>query len=168
MALSKLRSLFGSSSRVDLAALSNINKTIVVGLLQNWENAEDFLIENGVSNPAQVRYIIDMIPEIMADIAFAQSKEIGPLDDVIMVVLGDNQPDIHTSIRSTPLYKTIKRARKSDDLPSETVAELVKQSALADIASQALNAGDSLKGSVSASVFVGIKHDGEKLILDSE
>lgn len=168
MVLSKLRSLFGASSKVDLAALCNINKPIVVGLLQNWENAEDFLFQNGVPDPAQVRYIIDMIPEIMADIAFAQSKEIGPLGDVLMVVLGDNRPDIHTSIRSTPLYKTIKSAKKSGDLPSEIVAELVGQSALADSASQALSAGDSLKGSVTASVFVGIKHDGEKLILDSK
>ncbi|MCP4999376.1 MAG: hypothetical protein GY933_11630 [Hyphomicrobiales bacterium] len=152
--------------QIDLAALSDIRQSVLVRLLNNWENDKAVLATNGISDPARNQYLMDLIPEILADIAFGASTDLGYAVDVDISVLGNGVPDVTFPIRALPLCKTIERAYSAGALPTAKVEELIADSALANSVARALNEGSSLRGGNAAIAFVGLRHDGSKLLLE--
>ncbi len=151
------------AAQLDLEAISDIDAAVAIALARDWTNADAVLTRHGLSDPAQIQLVTDLVPEILADIVFLHSGQVGRLADVQLVVSSAGQPDVSVSLRSLPLYETFLDALASGPMESELLAELVQRSGLASAVSQAI--GADLDGAALAVAAIGIAHDGEELVL---
>ena len=102
---------------------------------ERWYNSESVLNRQGISDPVRIRFVADLVPEILADIVFLDAGKAGRLADLQLAVNGAGQPDISVSLRALPLYQTLDDALASGRLPDESLSELVLQSGLASAVS---------------------------------
>ena len=150
---------------LDIASLSKLKQTQVLVLLNDWPNAHAALEKFGNKDKAHQQFLIELIPEILADILIDRSGTLGKLKSVDLIIIGKNAPDISVSLRTLPLYKTLQSVLDSPNQPKSVIINLARSSAFADSLSKAVKGGADLNGAAAATALIGIRHDGKKLIL---
>ncbi len=148
---------------LDIGDISTVDKSIVLAMISNWDNAETVLRDSGVTDPARIRLVADLIPEMLADILFLEA-DIGPLADVQLVIAGSGEPALVVSLRGLPLYQILGEVFAG--IPQERLVALVQQSGLASAIGQATEAGADLEGTALAVSAIGVVHDGNRLRLE--
>lgn len=149
---------------IDLRPLATLPSESARAVISDWPRRHEVLVASGISDRAQRQYLVDLIPEILADLAlFGAGAQARPRD-VRMVLRGEGSADIEVSLRALPLFRTVADLRRARALPANRVRTLVLDSALSEAINRAPAGELDLGQSVISLVFIGLAHDGRSLI----
>ncbi|MEM7059618.1 MAG: hypothetical protein AAF557_18695 [Pseudomonadota bacterium] len=153
---------------LDLVAASSTPEVAAIALVSQPDQGPEILAAAGIADPARQALIMELVPEVLADLSLFGADATARPRDVRIVVLGDGASDAVTSQRALPLYRTLGEALAANALRRLDVADRVLESRIAVIAADAVDQGREVNGATLTVVLKSITHDGDRLLLSGE
>ncbi|MEM0906196.1 MAG: hypothetical protein AAGJ94_02450 [Pseudomonadota bacterium] len=153
------------STMIDISSFTSVSREVALKLIEDWSAANDTLTNAGLADAAQRALIIELIPEISADLMFRwEIDQIGEAEALTASVLNRSGQSITFDVRGLQLYDTVRSIIYSDQNYAEFLIPMVRSSAVADALFPVIQSKKSLDGMVVALSFPGIMFDNGRLI----
>lgn len=152
-------------ARIRDAASPAIGVPLATELLRDWDNVAEHLAAAGLSDPATIALVRDIVPEMLGAILLLRAADAERPPAVTVAIAGERVPVVSLALETLPLYRALVEVLLSNSVPGDEPVNIALTSGVAHTLSQAMQAGANLAGARVAVSLVGVRHDGTRLIV---